>query len=315
MDRSQIFEEYGNLFSIEYSPVQVFQRGRYESIYENKDKYSTKFENVCYPFFIYVPTLISYPNLHKFLETRVTDLIEIQNDPMKGIINHFDIYVVDKNNKGAARGRKLFEFDISVVAKVNLSNSVIYIEWSALGIKDGAYRRIVNNIPSETFEAENDKVTLIDCFSDYVAQEKLSQDESWFCPSCKNLIQANKKMEIYRAPDIYVIHLKRFTKHGIGMKLDLKVEYPVEGLDLTPFVKLDSNDKIYDLFGVVCHVGPIACAGHYTAFCLNTHDQKWYYFDDANVREVRKDQVVSRNAYILFYKKRSVETNTDFSFL
>jgi ubiquitin C-terminal hydrolase len=120
---------------------------------------------------------------------------------------------------------------------------------------------------------------------------------------------AGKTMEIYRLPDIFVVQLKRFTKHKIGIKLDIMIDYPVEGLDMSPFVKIDPQDKIYDLFGVVCHVGMIACAGHYTAFCLNPVDMKWYYYDDANVREVKKEQVVTRNAYILFYKKRSLKND------
>jgi uncharacterized UBP type Zn finger protein len=237
-------------------------------------------------------------------------------------LNQFDIYIVDKSAmKGKKaeipRGRRLFEFDTSVTSQVNLSNSVVYIEWSASGIKDETLQRKVDKISSEIFGTSSGTVTpnLTDCLSEYVAQEILSQSDTWYCPTCKSHQMAGKTMDIYRLPDIYVVQLKRFTKHKIGIKLDIMIDYPVEGLDMSPFVKLDPQDKIYDLFGVVCHVGMIACAGHYTAFCLNPVDNKWYYYDDSNVREVKKEQVVTRNAYILFYKKRSVKNDlTTFDF-
>jgi len=313
IERTQIPEiDHFNLSSIEYSTVEVYQRGQYEAFDPlNKEKYSTKFELVCYPFFIYVPTIISYPDLHKFLEARIKDLVQSTNPNNKEILKQFDIYVVErssiKNQAQIPRGRRLFEFDSSVTCQINLSNSLVFIEWSALGIKDNSFQRIMNKISTETFGGSGKIPNLTDCLADYVAQEILSQNDTWYCPTCKVHQMAGKTMEIYRLPDIFVVQLKRFTKHKIGIKLDIMVDYPVEGLDMSPFVKIDPEDKIYDLFGVVCHVGMIACAGHYTAFCLNPVDMKWYYYDDSNVREVKKEQVVTRNAYILFYKKRSLK--------
>jgi len=324
IERIQIPEvEDNNLSSLQYSTVEVYQRGKYEAFEStNKENYFTKYELVSYPFFIYVPTVISYPDLHKLLEARIKDLIQSTNPNNKEILKQFDIYIVEKKPNAQhteiPRGRRLFEFDTSVTCQVNLTNCVVFIEWSALGVKDNSLQRIMSKISSENFGGSGKVPNLTDCLSDYVAQEILSQNDTWYCPSCKVHQMAGKTMEIYRLPDIFVVQLKRFTKHKIGIKLDIMVDYPVEGLDMSPFVKIDPEDKIYDLFGVVCHVGMIACAGHYTAFCLNPVDMKWYYYDDNNVKEVKKEQVVTRNAYILFYKKRSVKNELatfDFSSL
>ena len=42
------------------------------------------------------------------------------------------------------------------------------------------------------------------------------------------------------------------------------------------------------------------------AFCKNPADDKWYVFDDTQVKETTEDQIVTRAAYLLFYQRRSV---------
>lgn len=38
------------------------------------------------------------------------------------------------------------------------------------------------------------------------------------------------------------------------------------------------------------------------AYCRNPENQNWYEFDDANVTRVSNLEVLSQEAYILFYK-------------
>ena len=90
----------------------------------------------------------------------------------------------------------------------------------------------------------------------------------------------SKKLSLWSAPDVAIIHLKRFAYEGGHAKLTADVEYPVEGLDLEPFLPRGatvdagsggpddassliggvpyprpSGAHVYDLFGVVCHYG------------------------------------------------------------
>ncbi len=32
-----------------------------------------------------------------------------------------------------------------------------------------------------------------------------------FCPNCKDFVQATKKFDLWKTPDVLVIHLKRFS--------------------------------------------------------------------------------------------------------
>jgi ubiquitin carboxyl-terminal hydrolase 4/11/15 len=57
---------------------------------------------------------------------------------------------------------------------------------------------------------------------------------------------------------------------------------------------------LYDLFGVVNHFGPLGF-GHYTAFIKNNN--KWWSMNDSHVsEETNPENLITENAYILFYK-------------
>ena len=60
---------------------------------------------------------------------------------------------------------------------------------------------------------------------------------------------------------------------------------------------------MYDLYGVVNHYGTMG-GGHYTAYCKNFLNNRWYEFDDSRVSEIRSKDAVSENAYVLFYRLR-----------
>lgn len=56
-------------------------------------------------------------------------------------------------------------------------------------------------------------------------------------------------MDIFRFPEILVIHLKRF-KSSLG-KSNINVDFPINGLDLSPYSIDKSKNLIYNLHGVV----------------------------------------------------------------
>jgi hypothetical protein len=58
-------------------------------------------------------------------------------------------------------------------------------------------------------------------------------------------------------PAILIIHLKRFdfTRSLKGRKLDNLIEFPLEGLNLSPFVSsVQKEDPVYDLFAIAVRV-------------------------------------------------------------
>lgn len=118
-----------------------------------------------------------------------------------------------------------------------------------------------------------------------------------------------KYCKVLRLPEILYIHLKRF-RHEVmySFKISSHVSFPLEGLDLRPFLAKECTSQIttYDLLSVICHHGT-AGSGHYIAYCQNVINGQWYEFDDQYVTEVHETVVQSAEAYVLFYRKSSEE--------
>lgn len=128
---------------------------------------------------------------------------------------------------------------------------------------------------------KKDGVSLGDCLDEFGKAEILSENDAWYCPRCKEHRRASKKFELWKSPDILVIHLKRFSNQGrLRDKLDVFVDFPVEGLDLSSRVVIQEEGKssIYDLFAVDNHYGGLG-GGHYTAFARNFFSGDWYEYN------------------------------------
>jgi hypothetical protein len=54
-------------------------------------------------------------------------------------------------------------------------------------------------------------ISLYDCLSWFSTEETLTGNDKWFCSRCKIHVNARKKMELYRAPEFLIMHLKRFS--------------------------------------------------------------------------------------------------------
>jgi len=151
------------------------------------------------------------------------------------------------------------------------------------------------------------RLRLDDCFKLFCMNEQLSENDQWYCPKCKDFRQARKQFELWKMPQTLVIHLKRFqyTKFSRD-KIITFCDFPLMGLDLSEYIQGHAQNAIYDLYAVANHQGGLG-GGHYTAFALNSEDNKWYHFNDGSVTAVSEDAVRTSAAYVLFYKMREDE--------
>ncbi|WDK15666.1 ubiquitin carboxyl-terminal hydrolase [Colletotrichum graminicola] len=150
-------------------------------------------------------------------------------------------------------------------------------------------------------------ITLDECLDEFEKAEVLSEQDMWYCPRCKEHRRASKKFDLWKTPDILVVHLKRFSSAGWRRdKLDVLVDFPIEGLDLHKRVLCQETGKeeIYDLIAVDDHFGGLG-GGHYTAYGRNFVDGQWYNYNDTSVSKTSPESVVTRAAYLLFYRRRS----------
>ena len=143
-----------------------------------------------------------------------------------------------------------------------------------------------------------------DCLQLYNKEENLEKGNEWFCKRCKNSVNALKKLEFFYLPKIMCISLTRFKKYGNDYeKNDKFVNFPLNDLNMNKYmVSKNKNNYIYDIFAVNEHYGS-KDGGHYTAICKN-YDGNWYSYDDSNCSQASKNEVCTKNAYILFYRRR-----------
>ncbi|XP_046440466.1 ubiquitin carboxyl-terminal hydrolase 19-like [Daphnia pulex] len=159
------------------------------------------------------------------------------------------------------------------------------------------------------------RLTLHHCLQQFMQSEVLSKEEAWYCPKCKEHREATKQMSVWRLPEILTIQLKRFSFRNLMWrdKIDQKVHFPVEQLDLSPYLSsITEHGAVYDLYAVVNHYGGILY-GHYTSFArcpaaTSDKSQKdvvgWRCMDDRQVRDICDESVVTSAAYLLLYRRR-----------
>ncbi|XP_006831086.1 PREDICTED: ubiquitin carboxyl-terminal hydrolase 33-like isoform X2 [Chrysochloris asiatica] len=156
-------------------------------------------------------------------------------------------------------------------------------------------------------------VTLQDCLAAFFTRDELKGDNMYSCEKCKKLRNGVKFCKVQKFPEILCIHLKRF-RHELmfSTKISTHVSFPLEGLDLQPFLAKDSPAQIvtYDLLSVICHHGT-ASSGHYIAYCRNNLNKRWYEFDDQSVTQVSESTIQNVEAYVLFYRKSSEEAQKE----
>uniref|UniRef100_A0A4W5JPC8 Ubiquitin carboxyl-terminal hydrolase n=1 Tax=Hucho hucho TaxID=62062 RepID=A0A4W5JPC8_9TELE len=192
-------------------------------------------------------------------------------------------------------------------AKTGVSLDVYGSQGWITYIMDSIRRFVVSCIPSWFW---GPMVTLEDCLAAFFAADELKGDNMYSCERCKKLRNGVKYCKVLRLPEILCIHLKRF-RHEVmySFKINSHVAFPLEGLELRPFLAKDSPSQIttYDLLSVICHHGT-AGSGHYIAYCQNVINGQWYEFDDQYVTEVHETVVQNAEAYVLFYRKSSEES-------
>lgn len=167
------------------------------------------------------------------------------------------------------------------------------------------------------------------CLRSYCQEEMLSGDEVWKCPHCKCKRMATKQIIITRAPQILVVHFKRFSasKTQSARKIHTPIEFPLHGLKMDDFVVNQSKSApatdprapgassatvgpfTYDAFGVLRHIGSSMSSGHYISLVRDAERQCWRKFDDERTTDFNprdlggRDRLQNEQAYIVFYER------------
>lgn len=142
---------------------------------------------------------------------------------------------------------------------------------------------------------------IYDCLDEFTNNEILDTDNQWKCEHCNNFSNAQKNITFWKLPKILIIVFKRFN-YGISTsKINRKIDFPLDNLDMTKYVngyqKYESN---YEAFGIINHTGQLNF-GHYYSYCKNLN-YNWYKYDDEDV--IPLSSINLDNTYVIFYRRK-----------
>ena len=158
-------------------------------------------------------------------------------------------------------------------------------------------------------------LTLHQCLRAFTSEEQLDTDNMYKCTACKKKTRASKRLTIHTAPNVLVVHLKRFEHSGLntasgGGKIGRMVRFETV-LDIGEYMseRGDGRDAQveYELYGVLVHAGSTLYSGHYYSF-VKAADGRWYEMNDSSVQRRTVEEVLAQKAYILFYTRKVIDT-------
>ncbi|CAG2166059.1 unnamed protein product [Oppiella nova] len=156
-------------------------------------------------------------------------------------------------------------------------------------------------------------IHLTDCLRLYTAPEYLSHSNSWYCPKCKTNREARKQIHFWRLPHVVIIQLKRFCfdVNSCPEKITGFVDFPLYlNLDSGMTDSLGRKSSMLEMrhqLVMPLHLPPVMWRK--TSLRLQFKGLGWRRFDDNRVDDIREDYVITRNAYILFYKRKEYKSN------
>ncbi|KAH7511707.1 hypothetical protein FEM48_Zijuj12G0011200 [Ziziphus jujuba var. spinosa] len=229
----------------------------------------------------------------------------------KAALPKLPLQLVDENN---AFIDLLMEQEKIIKLPSTSTAILIYIDWSQ-NLLEKYDTHYLENLPEVfkygpvTKKARSEPLSLYTCLEAFLREEPLVPEDMWYCPQCKERRQASKKLDLWRLPEVLVIHLKRFSySRSMKHKLETFVNFPVHDFDVTHYVanKNNSQRQLYELYALTNHYGSMG-SGHYTAHIKLLDENKWYSFDDSHISPINEEDVKSSAAYVLFYRRVKTE--------
>ncbi|KAK9281366.1 hypothetical protein L1049_004266 [Liquidambar formosana] len=248
-----------------------------------------------------IPAAASYPSHDKssseaFTESKLSDSVHSDNSSSKTVmLPKLPLQLVDENNAcidlsmGEEKAIRLSSTSVSIL---------VFVDWSQKLLEqyDTHY---LENLPEVfkfgpvTKKARTEPLSLYTCLEAFLREEPLVPEDMWYCPQCKERRQASKKLDLWRLPEVLVIHLKRFSySRSMKHKLETFVNFPIHDFDLTNYVanKSSSRRQLYELYALTNHYGGMG-SGHYTAYIKLLDENRWYNFDDSHISPINEEDV------------------------
>ena len=161
----------------------------------------------------------------------------------------------------------------------------------------------VKNMKNNYYGTNVNNVNMQECFIYNQKSELFTGENMNYCNICRQLFNSVYTSKIYVSPNYLIIILNRGKGNVFHVKLDFTLQ-----IDITDFVEFKNERTIYDLYGVITHIGQSGPNAHFVATCKSPIDNKWYRYNDAMVTPINNMQTEVFDfgvPYILFYEKHN----------
>jgi ubiquitin C-terminal hydrolase len=144
----------------------------------------------------------------------------------------------------------------------------------------------------------------MNCLRRYFDKEVI--DCAYKCDRCGRRTQIVKKLDIVLPPPILTVQVKRFGNAG-RRKINTFIQVDKD-VDVDEFVAEEVMLKHtkYEVFAIAVHLGHSIELGHYVAFVKR--NGRWFECNDESVCEVKERAALSKNAYLVFYRRKDGES-------
>ena len=158
-----------------------------------------------------------------------------------------------------------------------------------------------NNINNLNVGTSSNPLTINDCLNFEQRNNYNIGSNQIYCNICNQLSDSISTTKIYSTSH-YLIMLLNI---GVGKVYDVKLKFSSQ-IDISNYVKLKEEKQIFNLYGVITHIGESGDSGHFVASCKSPVDNQWYQYNDAFVnpiKDLEKEVFNFATPYILFYEK------------
>ncbi|GIY20043.1 ubiquitin carboxyl-terminal hydrolase 31 [Caerostris extrusa] len=348
-DSVEDFKDSKHLYALETPPRNKntgMEGERISLVVINKIPNGNKFKMLWRPFVLDVPREISYVELQEKIFTAMSyPFYNILNLDLK---DYFSLCVIDgeRFNEAICSSVDMPLYMPAIDKALLLSSGQtphvkLSVIWNKVA-KD-IFSTESNFIEEHSsvedvvnFKKQSGHISLNECFDLYFNEERLESEDAWVCAYCHHRLPCVKSLSLWTVPDVFIVHLKRFRQSSYHRaKITTFVDFPFTGLDMNPYIKRNQHnqqmnnnsmpfwspwkrprsrssrfeDNVYELYAVCNHYGSML-SGHYTAYCRNPVNGHWYHYDDTKVQEVQASEVLSADAYILFYQRSTLNSHS-----
>ena len=231
-----------------------------------------------------------------------------QEEMSKNQENMFKLFINDFNSKNNSIVSKTFYGINRSIMKCNSCNTTKY-SFQTFNLLIFQLRKVKEEMEKSLGEYYQ-KLELMDAFNVEKREEILDGENMIYCNQCQKLSPGSHQQEIYQLPSVLIIILNRGKNN---QDFNEEFELPLE-LDFTNQNIVINNQSYmkYYLCSVITHLGESGKEGHFVAYCRNSPESQFYFYNDATVTPVKdnnsaietkisKRDSEKKTPYILFY--------------